>query len=111
MSLMKKLDEIKARQEKACTMITALCVPKGSKGSREWIMSIPAEPDYDPDIVICDSLKDLPELEQMLRKAYKIIKSIHDPIPIDLSVIIDDCMKWMKEYDGPEEIENEAEIA
>lgn len=42
--------------EKAMDMVSALCKPRGSKGSREWIMSIPAQPEHDPDLVIADAL-------------------------------------------------------
>lgn len=37
-------------------MVSALCKPRGSKGGREWIMSIPAQPDHDPDLVITAGL-------------------------------------------------------
>jgi len=46
-------DKVKAAHE----MIHALCQPRGSAGSREWIMSIPARPDYDPDLVITSGLR------------------------------------------------------
>ena len=42
---------------KALDMVIDLCKPKGVKGSREWLMSIPAEPDHDPDLVIGDALQ------------------------------------------------------
>ena len=45
-------EEVKAAHD----MVSALCLPRGSKGSREWIMSIPARPDYDPDLVITSGL-------------------------------------------------------
>ena len=41
---------------KAEGMVSALCQPKGTVGKREWIMSIPARPDHDPDLVIADAL-------------------------------------------------------
>lgn len=37
-------------------MVSALCKPRGSEGSREWVMSIPARFDYDPDLVISAGL-------------------------------------------------------
>lgn len=43
--------------EKAQEMIAALCKPRGTVGAREWMMSIPARPDYDPDLVIADALR------------------------------------------------------
>lgn len=42
--------------EKAMVMVSDLCKPKGSEGSRCWLMSIPARPDHDPDLVIADAL-------------------------------------------------------
>ncbi len=59
--------------EKANNMISPLCMPKGSYGGREWIMSIPARPEYDPDLVISDALY----------KAMRFInqwRQSHDPI-------------------------------
>jgi hypothetical protein len=47
---------IEDRIERALQMVHALCRPRGSKDGREWIMSIPARPDYDPDLVISDGL-------------------------------------------------------
>ena len=55
-------DAIKQRNEAAHAMVHALCRPKGSQGSREWVMSIPAQPEYDPDLVIAASLRDVGEL-------------------------------------------------
>lgn len=37
-------------------MVRDLCKPKGEPGAREWIMSIPARPDSDPDLVISAAL-------------------------------------------------------
>lgn len=45
-------DAVKAAHE----MIYALCQPRGSEGSRQWIMSIPAREDHDPDLVITSGL-------------------------------------------------------
>ena len=39
--------------EKAQRMVSELCA-----GRRTWIMSIPARPDYDPDLVIGQALHD-----------------------------------------------------
>lgn len=44
--------------EKAMDMVSALCRPRGSEGSREWIMSIPAQADHDPDMVIGAALRE-----------------------------------------------------
>lgn len=45
-----------AKIDRALDMVAALCKPRGAPDKREWIMSIPARPDYDPDIVIADAL-------------------------------------------------------
>jgi len=49
-------------RQAAHDMICALCRPRGSQGHRDWIMSIPAQPDYDPDLVIGQALRDYGEL-------------------------------------------------
>lgn len=50
------LRELRKKIERASQMVEALCKPRGSEGSREWAMSIPARPDYDSDLVIGDGL-------------------------------------------------------
>lgn len=52
-----KAREIACRIDKALNMVNSLCKPKGAEGSREWIMSIPAKPDSDPDLVIAEGLQ------------------------------------------------------
>ena len=47
----------KIKVDAAYKMVVALCQPRGSKGAREWIMSIPAEPERDPDLVIAAGLR------------------------------------------------------
>lgn len=42
--------------ETAHDLVCALCKPRNSHGAREWMMSIPARPDYDPDLVIGGAL-------------------------------------------------------
>lgn len=59
---------IRERQAKALAMITALNLPRDVPGAREWVMSIPARPDHDPDLVIDASLRDIPRLLTMLTK-------------------------------------------
>lgn len=49
--------EIERKIKAGLDMVTALCAPKYSEGSRAWIMSIPARPDYDPDLVIAAGLQ------------------------------------------------------
>jgi hypothetical protein len=55
-------DKVIERNEKAHKMIKDLCRRKGDPESREWIMRIPADEDYDPDLVIGASLRDVPKL-------------------------------------------------
>lgn len=62
------LDEVAARNEKAHTMIKDLCRPRNDPKTREWIMSIPARKDYDPDLVIGASLRDVPKLSAHIRE-------------------------------------------
>ena len=57
------LDGVKARKKFASLMVSALCSKE-----RDWIMSIPARPEYDPDLVISNSLKDIPELIQEIER-------------------------------------------
>lgn len=47
----------KEKVDAAYDMVHALCQPRGGEGSRQWIMSIPARPDYDPDLVITSGLR------------------------------------------------------
>ena len=44
--------------EKALDMVCDLCKPKNIAGAKEWIMSIPAQPDKDPDLVIANGLRE-----------------------------------------------------
>ena len=50
------MSDVKRKIDNAIKLVSDLCKPRGSAGAREWIMSIPARPDYDPDIVISDAL-------------------------------------------------------
>lgn len=45
------------RINKAWDMVSRLCQPRGSEGSKEWMMSIPADFENDPDLVIAEGLK------------------------------------------------------
>jgi flagellar biosynthesis/type III secretory pathway protein FliH len=73
---MTTLDEIRARLAKAKDMVACLCLPQSDSRSRDWIMSIPARPDHDPDLVIAAALDDvaflLGEVERLTnaREAY-----------------------------------------
>lgn len=53
-----ELAQIEARVKAAERMVTDLCKYEGEAGNRRWIMSIPARPDYDPDLVIAAALTD-----------------------------------------------------
>lgn len=50
--------EIYAKYSAAFYMIDALN-RKNGPGGREWVMSIPARPDHDPDLVIWDAIRSL----------------------------------------------------
>ena len=52
-----ELQGIEAQIQRAQSMVSALCLPRGSEGSREWVMSIPARPDHDPDLVVGGGLR------------------------------------------------------
>jgi hypothetical protein len=41
----------------AQAMVRALCLRRGEEGARDWTMSIPARPYYDPDLVIGGALR------------------------------------------------------
>lgn len=69
-----RLDEIRKRHEAARLMISALCKPKGSEGARRWVMSIPARPDHDPDMVIAASLRDIPDLLEEVERLRNAVK-------------------------------------
>lgn len=50
------VNDLRNKIAKAMNIVHALNQPRGSDGARSWSMSIPARPDYDPDIIICDAL-------------------------------------------------------
>lgn len=52
------LEAINQRRQAASDLVHALCQPRGTAGAREWMMSIPARPDVDPDMIIDASLRD-----------------------------------------------------
>ncbi len=62
------LDLVQARLDKARAELSALC-----KGKR-FVMSIPAQPDYDSDLIIGAALRDLArlikEVEELWEKNY-----------------------------------------
>lgn len=66
------LDNIRTNHKFAELMVSALCKPKGTVGAREWVMSIPARPTYDPDLVIGDSLSDIPKLIEEVERLREV---------------------------------------
>jgi hypothetical protein len=76
---MTTLDEIRARLAKAKDMVACLCLPQSDARSRDWIMSIPARPDHDPDLVIAAALDDvaflLGEVERLRAAGLAAIES------------------------------------
>lgn len=70
-----QLQEIEARKEAANRMVSALC-----QREREWILSVPARPDYDPDIVISSSLCDIPALLDHIREQETQIAELREAI-------------------------------
>jgi hypothetical protein len=77
-----RLLEIAEREKKAHRMIQSLCTPRGFEGHRDWIMSIPARLDDDPDLVIAASLGDIPYLLSLVKaqqeKIAELQKEIYD---------------------------------
>ena len=81
------------RSDVAQKMISALCLPRDADGARRWVMSIPARPDYDPDLIISRALADISDLltdrSRMLTRieeleAYlDVVKKWEDRIPPD----------------------------
>jgi 3-deoxy-D-arabino-heptulosonate 7-phosphate (DAHP) synthase len=63
-----ELQEAEAQIQKAQEMVSALCKPRGTEGTREWIMSIPAQPDHDPDLVIGAGLRGKQKLVDEVRR-------------------------------------------
>lgn len=61
-----QLAEIRERKENALDIVYRLSKARGSAGSIEWVMSIPAQPDRDPDIVIARSLRDIDDMSDTI---------------------------------------------
>lgn len=61
-----ELEEISKRLLAANEMVRRLCLRRDDPESREWIMSIPAQPDRDPDLVISAALADITKLAHAL---------------------------------------------
>lgn len=56
------------KAEAAHAMVSALCKPRYTEGHRDWVMSIPARPEYDPDLVIAAGLRELEERIALLEE-------------------------------------------
>lgn len=61
------IEAVQSRHDAARKMVNALCKPRGTEGAKEWVMRIPAEPEYDPDLVIGASVSDIPRLIRELQ--------------------------------------------
>ena len=58
-----ELAEMQTRCLKAVGIVGALC-----GGRQKWIMSIPARPDVDPDLIIKDALDDIVRVIEIILK-------------------------------------------
>lgn len=81
---------IKARVAAANDMVTALCLPKYSNFARDWIMSIPALPDHDPDLVIGASLHDVSKLITAYERLQAENTALRDALRLVLELFDDD---------------------
>jgi hypothetical protein len=57
MAVPESQDGLEHKVQAAREMIHNLCSPRFAAEHREWEMSIPARPDYDPDLVIADAIR------------------------------------------------------
>lgn len=69
MNINEELDAIEKRREAADNLNAQLC-----DGTRRWVMSIPARPGYDPDLVFSDTAKDTERLVAALNEARKRLR-------------------------------------
>lgn len=95
-----ELPQVLERWQAASDMIHNLCRRRDDPLAREWMMSIPARPDYDPDLVIHDSLKDIPCLVALLQQRQPERESV---APVGWSVApdnIDSEPEWRDGFNG-----------
>lgn len=74
---MRKQSEIRADYDMARSYVSRLCQPRGTQGSLEWIMSIPACLD-DPDLVIARSLNTIPDMQKWMSLAKAYLEQYRD---------------------------------
>lgn len=70
-----ELRSVATRLKAARKMIRDLCRRRDDPERRDWTLSIPAQPFYDPDIVISDSLNDIPRLVAALADRHVAVKT------------------------------------
>lgn len=76
---MTEFDREAARRaiDTAHQMVAALC-----EGAREWVMSIPARPDHDPDLIIADGLeagkKALSEIDRLRKEREDLVAAVNE---------------------------------
>ncbi len=66
-----EIAEIKDKTQKACLMVSALCLRK-----KEWIMSIPPNFECDPDLVIYSALDEIPRCLDTIEAMQKEIEGL-----------------------------------
>lgn len=84
---MSKLDElgvVKQRLEAARKMVSDLCHKR-----KEWMMSIPARPDVDPDLVIAASQRDCKALIER-------VEELQDTLTDTEQKASEACLEWSK---------------
>jgi hypothetical protein len=72
------------RLEAARKVVSSLCTPRGTAGHIDWVMSIPARPDTDPDLVISATLTDTRDLLGRVEKLEGLLNEVADDSPCRL---------------------------
>lgn len=64
--IFKELEELPTEEliKRCQNWIRALCAPRGSAGSKEWVMHVPAMPTIDPDFLWSECLRRLAQAEK-----------------------------------------------